>query len=64
MSDPTSAPTSPPGEPWVQVTGSPRLHSWLAEQQVSPPHVTRPMALGLKTDEIQRLIAVGKPGSL
>ena len=28
------------------------------------PGVTRPMALGFKTDEILRIIAVGEPGSL
>ncbi len=28
------------------------------------PHVARPMALGLKTDEIQRMIAIGTPGAL
>jgi hypothetical protein len=28
------------------------------------PGAARPMALGLKTDEIQRIIAVGEAGSL
>jgi uncharacterized protein (TIGR03032 family) len=28
------------------------------------PRVSRPMALGFKTDEIQRTIAIGEPGSL
>ena len=28
------------------------------------PRCRRPMALGFKTDEIQRTIAIGEPGSL
>jgi hypothetical protein len=28
------------------------------------PGAVRPMALGLKTDEIQRLLTVGPPGAL
>ena len=28
------------------------------------PYVTRPMALGFKTDEIQRIISIGDPGAL
>ena len=27
------------------------------------PHVVRPMALGFKTSEIQRIVAIGEPGS-
>jgi uncharacterized protein (TIGR03032 family) len=35
MSDVTSPVASVPNEPWVQVTGSPRLWNWLAEHDVS-----------------------------
>jgi hypothetical protein len=28
------------------------------------PNSARPMALGFKTDEIQRIISIGEPGSL
>ncbi len=35
MSEPSTIANGPADEPWVQVTGSPRLWSWLAEQQVS-----------------------------
>jgi uncharacterized protein (TIGR03032 family) len=35
MSDASSIPAGAAGEPWVEVTGSPRLWGWLAEQQVS-----------------------------
>jgi uncharacterized protein (TIGR03032 family) len=35
MSEPTSSAAGAANEPWVQVTGSPRLWSWLAEHQVS-----------------------------
>jgi uncharacterized protein (TIGR03032 family) len=35
MSETPSAATDASSEPWVEVTGSPRLTAWLAEQQVS-----------------------------
>jgi uncharacterized protein (TIGR03032 family) len=35
MGDPNSSAPAAAGEPWVEVTGSPRLSAWLAEQQVS-----------------------------
>jgi uncharacterized protein (TIGR03032 family) len=35
MSDPSASATGAPEEPWLEVTGSPRLAAWLAEQQVS-----------------------------
>jgi len=35
MSEPTSSAAAAANEPWVQVTGSSRLWSWLAEHQVS-----------------------------
>ncbi len=35
MSDASSAAAQVPNEPWVEVTGSPHLSSWLAEQDVS-----------------------------
>ncbi len=35
MSEPTSVAAGAANEPWVQVTGSPRLWGWLAEHQVS-----------------------------
>jgi uncharacterized protein (TIGR03032 family) len=35
MSDASSTAAGAANEPWVQVTGSPRLWNWLAEQQVS-----------------------------
>jgi uncharacterized protein (TIGR03032 family) len=35
MSEPSPAMPGAGSEPWVQVTGSPRLWNWLAEQQVS-----------------------------
>ena len=31
---------------------------------VTLPGATRPMALGFKTDEIQRLLSIGEPGVL
>jgi uncharacterized protein (TIGR03032 family) len=40
MSDAISPPATTSAEPWVQVTGSPRLWSWLAEHQVSLPFST------------------------
>jgi uncharacterized protein (TIGR03032 family) len=45
---------------WVRVEG---MVSELYDV-VALPGVRRPMALGFKTDEIQRLLAVGEPGSL
>ena len=35
MSDPSSSAADVKNEPWVEVTGSPHLSAWLAEQQVS-----------------------------
>jgi len=35
MSDTSASVTAPTSEPWVEVTGSPRLATWLAELQVS-----------------------------
>ena len=35
MSDASSPPADVKNEPWVEVTGSPHLSTWLAEQQVS-----------------------------
>ena len=35
MSDASPPATGPASEPWVEVTGSPRLWSWLAEQRIS-----------------------------
>jgi uncharacterized protein (TIGR03032 family) len=35
MSDASTSSTNRQNEPWVEVTGSPRLAAWLAEQQVS-----------------------------
>ncbi len=35
MSDPSSVAADVKNEPWVEVTGSPHLSAWLAEQQVS-----------------------------
>src|SRR5438445_13436108 len=35
MSDTPTPATADKSEPWVEVTGSPRLAAWLAEQQVS-----------------------------
>ena len=34
MSDASVSSTTTRSEPWVEVTGSPRLTAWLAEQQV------------------------------
>ena len=47
-------------EHWVRVEGMVRE---LYDVAVLPG-VSRPMALGFKTDEIQRMIAIGEPGSL
>ena len=43
-----------------------RLEGMVSElyDVVTLPGVVRPMALGFKTDEIQRLLTVGKPGTL
>jgi uncharacterized protein (TIGR03032 family) len=51
MSDPTSSPNDAKDEPWVEVTGSPRLSSWLAEQQVS---------LAFTTYETGKLFLLGR----
>jgi Domain of unknown function (DUF4915) len=45
---------------WVRVEG---LVRELYDVAVLP-HVTRPMALGFKTGEIERTIAIGTPGEL
>jgi uncharacterized protein (TIGR03032 family) len=47
-------------EQWVQIDG---LVQELYDV-VALPGVVRPMALGFKTDEIQRLLTIGPPGSL
>jgi hypothetical protein len=41
-----------------------RADPGLAVSSMAPAMVRRPMALGFKTDEIQRLLTVGEPGVL
>ncbi len=45
---------------WVRIEG---MVSELYDVAVLPG-VVRPMALGFKTDEIQRLLTIGSPGAL